>query len=299
MAGDWIKWAHGFAKKPEVMMIAARLNRTRHEVAGILMEVFEWADANVLIDSGASGFDPDACPGVVQLGDQSKQLLDAIAGVSGLADAMTAVGWLQARSGSLAFPNFGRHNGKSAKARALDSSRKRVGRANGPDENRNSVPDVSGSEPDKGRIREEKRREEEKDTPIPPQAGASSGGKEKPGRRVRGRRGGPQPWAACEPFLRFWEAYPNKKDKPAAWKAWTKLAPDDALAAQILAGLERYKAQKEDWRNWKHPGPWLNARGWEDYPEPATIPFDQRIKKQPAPLNDKATPMEDIHAKTG
>jgi hypothetical protein len=166
MAGDWLKWSCGFARKPEVMMIATRLGRTRHEVAGILMEVFEWADANVVIDSGASGFDPDACPGVVQLGEQSKQLLDAIAGVSGLADAMTAVGWLQARSGSLVFPNFGRHNGKSAKARALDSARKRAGRVPPPDETRNGVPDASGSEPDGTRIREEKSREEDKTPPA-------------------------------------------------------------------------------------------------------------------------------------
>lgn len=170
MAAEWIKWSKGLARKPEVMQIAHRLGVSRHAAAGILMEVWEWADDNVIIDDGASGFDPDNCPGSVRLGEQSLSLFDATFGVSGLADAMTAVGWIVIRSGSLVFPNFARHNGKSAKARALDSARKRTARQGSPP----NVPKQSGSQPDKTRTRgEEKRREKKEDKedssePAPP-----------------------------------------------------------------------------------------------------------------------------------
>ncbi|MCE9564938.1 MAG: hypothetical protein K8U57_23130 [Planctomycetes bacterium] len=75
---------------------------------------------------------------------------------------------------------------------------------------------------------------------------------------------------ACPMFAKFWEAYPNRVDKPAAMKAWGKLNVDDTMLADILAGLERYKAAKQEWQAWKHPGPWLNARRWEDEP-PRTV----------------------------
>jgi hypothetical protein len=169
MAAEWIKWTKGLARKPEVLQIASRLGVSRHAAVGILMEVWEWADDNVVIDDSASGFDPDNCPGSVRLGDQSASLFDATFGVPGLADAMTAVGWIAIRSGSLVFPNFARHNGKSAKARALDSARKRTARQSSPA----SVPIPSGSQPDRTRIRgEEKREERREDPPNPPPAGA-------------------------------------------------------------------------------------------------------------------------------
>jgi len=157
MAADWIKWQKGLLRKPEVIQIAARLGLSRREAGALLMEVWEWADENVYIDDSASGFDPDNCPGSVRLGDSPASLFDATFAVAGLADAMTAVGWMHVRSGSLVFPNFGRHNGKSAKARALDASRKRTERK----QQAKIVRKPSGSEPDKSRTREEKRREEE------------------------------------------------------------------------------------------------------------------------------------------
>lgn len=165
MAGEWIKWTKGLARKPEVMQIAHRLGLSRHAAAGLLMEVWEWADDNVVVQE-LSGSEPDTTAGSVRLGEQSLQLFDATFGVSGLADAMTAVGWIVIRSGSLTFPNFARHNGKSAKARALDSSRKRAERAGAP----NGVREMSGFKPDKSRTRGEERREEEKTL-----AGASPG----------------------------------------------------------------------------------------------------------------------------
>jgi len=156
MAGDWIKWTKGLARKPEVMQMAIRLGKSRHEVAGLLMEVWEWADENVVSDiKDVSGTKPDTCPGVVQFDGPPEQLIIALTGVSGLADAMVSVGWLCQRSGHLAFPNFSRHNGKSAKSRALDSLRKHNSRTGAPPSVPPPVRDVSGSQPDKSATREE------------------------------------------------------------------------------------------------------------------------------------------------
>lgn len=250
---SWIKWVHGLAKKPEVMQIAFRLGRSRHEAAGILMELWEWADENVMVDETASGFDPDDCPGSVRLGEQSLQLLDATIGVAGLADALAAVGWIQVRSGSIVFPNFGRHNGKSAKARALDSARKRADRANG-------VRKTSGSEPDKTRTRREERRRD-KDPPNPPAGG------------VRAKRR--KPPDEHPHFAAFWSAYPRKAAKEAAAKAFTKLDPDDAMLAVLLAAIETQRRRggclepltTADGRSTiPHGSTWLNGKRWEDDP---------------------------------
>jgi hypothetical protein len=254
---SWIKWNHGLAKKPEVMQIAFRLGKSRHEVAGILMELWEWADENVTTDETASGFDPDNCPGTVRLGEQSGQLLDATIGVAGLADALSAVGWIQVRSGSLVFPKFGRHNGKSAKARALDSARKRAERAN-------TVRNVSGSEPDKVRTRREEKRREEETPPNPPPGGGAK----------------PKKPADEHPhFAAFWTAYPRKTAKPAAAKAFAKIAPDDATFAAMLAALDRQRRSpgwvKDGGQFIPHPATWLNGRRWEDQPPEVSKPKPQ------------------------
>lgn len=73
----------------------------------------------------------------------------------------------------------------------------------------------------------------------------------------------------AEGFEVFWVAYPRKVGKADALKAWQALGPDAALLAVILAGLERYVKSKPEWQEWKHAGPWLRQRRWEDEPDTA------------------------------
>ena len=125
MAGDWIKWTKGLAYKPEVIRIAEILCKDRHEIAGRLMVLWEWTDSNVTFMSRS---ERDTDEATVSLGDNAGSHLDSIVGLSGFADAMTAVGWLRSRNGSLSFPNLARHNGQTAKDRALASSRQQKSR---------------------------------------------------------------------------------------------------------------------------------------------------------------------------
>lgn len=66
-------------------------------------------------------------------------------------------------------------------------------------------------------------------------------------------------------FDEFWALYPHKVGKLLAPKAYQK-ALKIASHEEIMAGLERYKATKEDWRIWKGPAAWLNAGMWMDEP---------------------------------
>ena len=71
----------------------------------------------------------------------------------------------------------------------------------------------------------------------------------------------------CGEFERFWAAYPRKKNRIAALKAWAKLKPDEHLTAKIHEAVVRAKASA-DWqgevRFIPHPATWLNAGGWDD-----------------------------------
>lgn len=74
--------------------------------------------------------------------------------------------------------------------------------------------------------------------------------------------------AQVEAFARFYEAYPRHVGKADALDAWIELAPGPELVAEIMAGVERYTETVKDSepKFIKHPGPWLNARRWEDEP---------------------------------
>lgn len=71
-----------------------------------------------------------------------------------------------------------------------------------------------------------------------------------------------------ELFVRFWAAYPKKRSKGQAEKAWAKLQPDEQLFRAIMDGLERAKTsadwQKDGGQYIPYPATWLNAKGWED-----------------------------------
>lgn len=73
-----------------------------------------------------------------------------------------------------------------------------------------------------------------------------------------------------EDFNRFWQAYPRKKDRYQAQKAWFKLKPDVELQQIIMNALEQEK-QSAQWQKDKkdkqfipYAATWLNKRRWED-----------------------------------
>ena len=67
-------------------------------------------------------------------------------------------------------------------------------------------------------------------------------------------------------FNDFWKAYPRKKGKGQAERAWTA-AVKSAAPEEIIAGLLRVK-WPSDPQFIKHPATWLNGRCWLDEPDP-------------------------------
>ena len=69
-------------------------------------------------------------------------------------------------------------------------------------------------------------------------------------------------------FSEFWSAYPKKKSRGDAVKAWNKIKPDEQLHDRILRAIERAKTSadwtKDNGQFIPYPASWLNAQGWED-----------------------------------
>lgn len=110
MAGDWIKLQTCTPDKPEVYVLADSLNLDPDAVVGKLVRIWCWADAQT-IDGNCNAV------------SVTKSLLDRVTGVTGFAEALVGVGWLEKTDSGFRFPNFDRHNGKTAKTRALGKNR--------------------------------------------------------------------------------------------------------------------------------------------------------------------------------
>lgn len=81
----------------------------------------------------------------------------------------------------------------------------------------------------------------------------------------------PNTAAPRDAFGTFWEAYPKKKSKGDAEKAWKQVKPDAETVGLILLAVEQQK-QSKDWKKDNgqfipYPATWLRAKGWEDEPQ--------------------------------
>lgn len=69
-------------------------------------------------------------------------------------------------------------------------------------------------------------------------------------------------------FDKFWQAYPKKRSRGDAEKAWRTLKPTTELSGRILAALHRAKTSpdwvKEGGQFIPYPATWLRAQGWDD-----------------------------------
>jgi hypothetical protein len=69
-------------------------------------------------------------------------------------------------------------------------------------------------------------------------------------------------------FARFWAAYPKRKSKGAAEKAFKAIKPSEQVLEEILQAITRattsFEWLKDGGQFIPHPATWLRARGWED-----------------------------------
>lgn len=153
MAGEWIKFEASTPEKQEVFSITVAMGWDDPDLTvGKLVKVWRWFDQHTINGNAPSVTLP---------------LLDRIIGVSGFAQAMCDVGWLCNDDMGVNLPNFDRHNGKTAKDRALTAKRVAKHKSNCGGNAKGNDSSVSAALP-----KEEKRREDIKPSPIPPR-GAS------------------------------------------------------------------------------------------------------------------------------
>ncbi len=105
---EWIKFEHTTPDKPEVSRIAEILDIDPDAVVGKLARIWVWADQQSLNGNAIS---------------VTKNHIDRVTHQEGFANALKKVGWLTSQNGVFGFPNFERHNGITAKKRALGKSR--------------------------------------------------------------------------------------------------------------------------------------------------------------------------------
>lgn len=120
MAGDWIPRCKGLNRKPEVLAIARATGMTRHTVADLLMDFWEWADSetdNGLLPNLTIAELSQAIPGT----DERFWL------------AVVQAGWLLVGNTGLTIPNFDRWLGRSAKKRLQKNRRQSDWRASAAD----------------------------------------------------------------------------------------------------------------------------------------------------------------------
>ena len=234
MAGEWLKFDASTPEKPEVLAITIAMGWEDPDLTvGKLLRVWRWFDQQTVKGNA---------PGV------SASLLDRLLGVTGLCSAMESVGWLIVSESGLTLPNFDRHNGKTAKDRALTAKRVANHKSRNDGNDETNAPIVSSALP-----REEKRREEKK-TPGPRKRGDGEGR-----------------------FPEFWAAWPSgdrKQDRKRCLGKWERCG-FDADADAILAHVEISKASRK-WRDGFEPAPltYLNGERWKDGGDLATVGAD-------------------------
>ena len=100
--------------------------------------------------------------------------------------------------------------------------------------------------------------------------------------------------SACEStrFADFWTAYPRKKNKVDAAKAWNT-AKGDSIFNEIFSGLQRAIVCpdwiKEGGKFIPYPASWLRAGGWMDETGISTTKSCQTCRHYTAPCHGKET----------
>ena len=226
----WIKLRHEIHDDLAVVGIACELNITEDEVVGRLARVWTWFDQQT--EDGQA--------------PMTTAFIDRIARLPGFAEAMIRQSWLTCDNGIVYLPNFDRHNGSTAKARALGADRQQALR-----DRRNAA---RNAPPLRGALPEEIRGDQTRKEPrfIPPAAMPPSDGV-----------------ASVEAI---YAAYPRKIGRAAALKAIAKAI--EAIGARgqpdpeawLMARVQVFATSKAGnaGQYTPHPATWFNQGRFDD-----------------------------------
>jgi len=225
---DWIKLEVATPDKVEVFAIAEAVGIAPTDALGRLILVWRWFDQHT--ECGNAGSVSDA-------------FLDHVAGMPGIAKAMRDVGWLAddpRRKGMLYLPNFDRHNGKTAKSRALTAERVQTYKQRS----------ANGKVTEPALPREDKKRS----NPISPNAAFAAFWLAYPKKVSKGQA--ERAWAKIGPDEQLVERILHAVERASASADWCK----------------------EGGQYIPHPSTWLSGKRWEDELAPAHGGGAQQLK---------------------
>ena len=78
-------------------------------------------------------------------------------------------------------------------------------------------------------------------------------------------------------FETFWEAWPHKVGKDAAWRKWQDRKADRPPIAAILVAIDQYRRTKPHDRAWCNPATWIHQGRWGDQPAAPDAPPQRRF----------------------
>ena len=107
----WVKRTKGLSSKREILIMANFLAVDRRMVAGVFMDWIDWAD-----EETTDGF----------IDGMTVDQIDTVVNYENFGRALLLVDWIKEDNRGLYIVNFDRHNGESAKKRALDQRRQAV-----------------------------------------------------------------------------------------------------------------------------------------------------------------------------
>lgn len=242
--GIWIAMHHSLVTNPKVKRIHRGTGAASiHETIGRLAAVWWMADEHS--DNGTMA--------------GSVEDIDDAAGFEGFGVAMILVGWLVVDDDLLTFPNFGDHNGKTAKRRLKESKRMSVLRSETAAVRKASANRTQPCALTANHRTEQNRTEQEEKTKTPAKRAANEYTPE---------------------FEAWWSIYPArpgcpKGHKGEASKAWDALRGPESYAQvrQATEALVAAKAMPKDAQRFLRP---LRGKGDPEYMrwldiEPATV----------------------------
>jgi hypothetical protein len=147
---NWIKVRDDLHEDANVLRLSDKCRTEVEHSVGMLVRFWSWAGRQSADGTGLT---------------ITEARLDRLVNCPGFTAAMLAIGWLAGEDGNYQVPRFQRHNGKAAKARALESEAKRLRRDSDrsgkpPTKPAETVGQVSDKSDPESPTREEKRREE-------------------------------------------------------------------------------------------------------------------------------------------
>lgn len=244
MAGEWLKMECATPDKPEVLAITVKLGWDDPDLTvGKLFRLWRWFDQQTT-DGNARGV--------------TSALLDRQIGAPGFVQALADVGWALIGADGVVLVNFDRHNGKTAKDRALTAKRvanhKTNAGANG-EANGIGNAEANGASVSDALPRKEKKRIKNPSGSTPPSKSARSSG----ARRVPADfavTDDMREWAVEKAPLvnlqretekfRDWEFQHARSDWPATWRTWMHKAQESAEKGGTV-GQRIATSRASDW----------------------------------------------------